>query len=98
MLLEEQSGNTKSPCFLCLWDSQVRSNHYKKKISLERECKNVINELLVEPSKVLLPPLHIKLGLMKQFVKALNKEGKCFQYIMSQFLQFSDAKLEKSNI
>ena len=26
-------------------------------------------------------PLHIKLELVKQFVKALNKEGKTFKYI-----------------
>jgi len=42
---------------------------------------NIINKSLVDPSKVLLPPLHIKLGLMKQFVKALDKEGECFMYI-----------------
>jgi hypothetical protein len=27
---------------------------------------------LIKPSKVLPPPLHIKLGLMKNFVKALD--------------------------
>ena len=32
---------------------------------------------------------------MKQFVKALNKEGQCFQYIMSQFPQLFDAKLKE---
>ena len=31
--------------------------------------------------------------LIKQFVKALNKEGQCFQYIMTQFPQLYDAKL-----
>ena len=87
MLLGQQSGNTKYPCFLCLWDSRDRGNHYTKKIcskrmSLERGCRNVINDPLVEPSKVL-PPLHIKLSLIKQFIEALYKEGQCFQYIMS---------------
>jgi len=37
--------------------------------------KNVIAEPLVDRSKIILPPLHIKLGLMKQFVKALDKDG-----------------------
>lgn len=40
--------------------------------------KNVINKPLVEPSKVLLSPFHIKFGLKKQFVKALNKEGRSY--------------------
>ena len=31
---------------------------------------------------------------MKQFVKLLNEEGQCFQYIMSQFPQLSDVKLK----
>ena len=30
---------------------------------------------------MILPTLHIKLDLMKQFVKALNKENACFKYI-----------------
>ena len=32
---------------------------------------------------------------MKQFVKALNKEGQCFQYIMFQSPQFCDVKLKE---
>ena len=36
--------------------------------------------------KILLPPLHIKLGLMKQFVKALDQESKAFKYINLIFL------------
>lgn len=50
---------------------------------------------LVDPKKVLLPPLHIKLGLMKQFVKALKGKGKCFEYLEKQFPEISDAKLKK---
>ena len=30
ILLGQQSGFTKHPCFLCLWDSRYRKNHYKK--------------------------------------------------------------------
>jgi len=37
---------------------------------------------LVGREKVILPPLHIKLGLMKQFVKPLHKENNCFKYIL----------------
>ena len=64
-------------------------------MSQKRGYRNVINDPLVEQSKVPLSPLHIKLGLMKQFVKALNKEGQCFQYIMSHFPQLSEAKLKE---
>jgi hypothetical protein len=36
--------------------------------------KNVVHASLVDRQKLLLPPLHIMLGIMKQFVKALGKE------------------------
>jgi len=32
---------------------------------------------------------------MKQFVKALNKDGKCFEYLEKQFPHISDAKLKE---
>ena len=30
-LLRQQSGFTKYPCFLCMWDSRDRAQHYTKK-------------------------------------------------------------------
>ena len=51
--------------------------------------------LLVEPdAKVLLQPLHIKLGLIKQFVKELNPEGVAFKHIQECFPKLSDAKIQ----
>lgn len=74
MILGQHSGYTNFPCFLCLWHSRDRDNYYKKKIwpkktLFEPGSKNIIANPLVDLNKVLLPPLHIKLGLMKQFVK-----------------------------
>ncbi|KAL7291721.1 hypothetical protein TKK_0014509 [Trichogramma kaykai] len=91
MLMGQQSVFTKYPCFKCLWDSRDRKNHYTdhkwpERNSLEIEDHNVINSPLVDPKKVLLPPLHIKLGIMKQFVKALNESDECYKYLESKFL------------
>lgn len=99
ILLGQQSGYTKYPCFICLWDSRDSKNHYKQKVWAKRKeitpgSKNVIREPLVDRNKILLPPLHIKLGLMKQFVKALDEEGECFQYLGRMFPQLSYAKLK----
>lgn len=44
--------------------------------------KSVVDEPLVDRNKVILPLLHFKLGLIKQFVKALNKEDSCSIYII----------------
>ncbi|GBM53191.1 hypothetical protein AVEN_14221-1 [Araneus ventricosus] len=80
MLLGQQAGYTKYPCFLCLWDSRARDLHWAKSSwslrgSLTPEENNVINTTLARPEKVLLPPPHTQLGLMKQFIKSLPKDG-----------------------
>ena len=56
--------------------------------------KNIINEPLVNRYRIILPPLHIKLGLMKQFVEALDKDGDCFNYIAKIFSGLSIEKLK----
>ena len=49
--------------------------------SLEPGIMNVENQPLVEPSKILLPSMHVKLGLMKSFVKSMNQEEAAFTYL-----------------
>ena len=50
--------------------------------------------LSVEPKKVLLPPLLIKLGFIKQFVKKLNPEDDTFRHIQELFSKLSEAKIK----
>lgn len=98
-LLGQQGGYTKYPCFICLWDSRARSEHWIRKDWPSRQSMvpgqlNVINEPLVPTDRIILPPLHIKLGLMKQFVKALNKGGDCYKYISKKFFNLSQEKIK----
>ena len=74
MLLEQQGGYTKYLCFLCLWDSRARKEQWQRKTWPKRGKfivvkKNIMKSPLVNLKKVLLPSVHIKLGLIKQFVK-----------------------------
>ncbi len=99
-LLGQQSGYTKYPCFLCMWDSRAKEKHYVQNEWPVREllepcrAKNVIHEPLVDRDKILFPPLHIKLGLIKQFAKALDKQGKCFEYLCLAFPSVTEEKLK----
>ena len=97
LLLGQQGGYTKFPCFLCLWDSRADKEHWTRKTWPSRDLvvgkHNVINDALVPVDKIVLPPLHIKLGLMKQFVRALNKEGPCFNFIVRKLGAVSIQKL-----
>ena len=56
--------------------------------------KNIINEPLVPRDRIILPPLQIKLVLIKQLVKALDKDGECFKYICRSFPGLSIEKLK----
>ena len=98
-LLGQQNGYTKYPCFLCMWDSRAKSEHWtRKEWPLRKEMiageRNIIHQPLVTTEKIILPPLHIKLGLMKQFVTALNTDGACFRYLCSAFPGMSMEKIK----
>ena len=54
---------------------------------------NVENQPLVDPSKILLPSMHLKLGLMKHSVKVMNQEEAAFTYLREKFPSLSEAKL-----
>ena len=89
-LLGQQGGHTKYPCFLCYWDSRANEEHWIRKEwpprnTIKPREKNIVNNPLVDRKNIILPPLHIKLGLIKQFVKALDCSGDLFGYICSTF-------------
>jgi len=100
ILLGQQSGFTKYPCFLCMWDNRATAQHYTKKDWPVREelvpcrAKNIINNPLVDRDTILFPLLHIKLGLIKQFTKTLDKDGRCFNYLCHAFPGLTIEKLK----
>ena len=99
LLLGQQSGYTKHPCFLCMWDSHNKANHWVKKDWEPRETlragdKNVINKPLAPKDRIILPTQHIKLGLIKQLAKALDKDAECFRDIFQSFPRLSLEKLK----
>jgi hypothetical protein len=100
LLMGLQSGYTKYCCFLCEWDSRARDKHYIIRNWPLRESftpgqKNVAHDSLVPKENIYLPPLHIKLGLIKQFVKAMDKTGDAFQFLKTKFPRLSEAKIKE---
>ena len=79
--------------------SRARDNYWVKKGWHPRDFRgageaNVINEPLVARKKIIISLLHIKLGLMKQFVKALLVTGDCFNCIGTAFPTLTIEKLK----
>ena len=100
MLLGMPSGYIKYCCFLCYLENRARSQHYMqkdwpKKSFYVSSTKNVCQTPIVDSSKIILPPLHIKLGLLKNFVKAMNKSGEGFKHLQNLFPTISSAKLNE---
>jgi hypothetical protein len=76
--------------FLCEWDSRAKTLHYLKRDWPQRKSlkvgeKNGQNPALAEWHKTLIPPLHIKFGLMKNLVKPMDRNGLVFKYLAEKF-------------
>ena len=82
-----------------MWDIRADDQHYIRqewplRQGLEPGLHNAKSPPLDEPNKILLPPLHIKLGLMKNFVKAMDRKGKGFAFLQQKFPRVSLEKLK----
>jgi hypothetical protein len=98
LLLGLKRCYTKCPCFLCEWDSRFRDKfwetvHWPEREQLQPGSKTVSNFVCRE--KILLPPLHVKLGMMTLFAKALDRNSPCFQYLCTRFSSLSPTKIRE---
>ena len=55
---------------------------------------SVAQKPLVDPQKIL-PPLHVKLGIVKNFVKAMDKNVEGFRFLERKFPKLNEAKIEE---
>lgn len=103
LLLGMQLGFIKFGCILCEWDSRDRAKHYTdfewpvRGNPILRQ-KNVVAPPLVERHRFILPALHIKLGLMKNFVRAMDREGEGFRHLKTVFNKISDEKIKAGTL
>ena len=78
LLLGLQGGYTKYPCFLCLWGSSAHDQHYVKYEwssiqALKSGSHNILFHHLVEPSKILLPPLSHQTWFHEEFSQGIGQ-------------------------
>ena len=99
ILLGLQTGFKKYCCFLCYQNSRARDKHYTVKVWsvrnwFEQGQRNVADVPLVDTKNVILPLLHIKLGIVKSFVKAIIRNG-TFGYLKSKLPKLRAAKIKE---
>ena len=96
-----QLGYTKYCCLLCdEWDSRAKSLYcvrrdWPQRKSLKVGERNAQHPALAEMHKILLPPLNTKLGLMNNFVKAMERTGWAFKYLAEKFPRLSKTKIKE---
>ena len=94
-----QAGYPKYCCFLCLWDSRDYKMHYRKHDWPKRTedklgAHSIHKPNLVEPRLIMMPSLHIKLGIFKQFIKTL-KDGPALEHLKIMFPNLTVSKIEQ---
>lgn len=92
-----QLGYTQYGCFLCQWRSRSKEQYSTLQWPERDESivgeKNVIRAPLINKDNILLPPLHIKLGLIKSFIKNVGEE-KAQDRLHVLFPKLSEAKIK----
>lgn len=93
-------GYPKYFCYLCNYDSRSKIDHYQytgwEKRNPENEKKlNLFNQPLIKNiDDILLPPLHIKLGIAKKLIEvAVAANDDVFDCLKSIFPKLSNAKI-----
>jgi len=95
-----QNGFTKFYCFLYEWNSLATHGLSSIEGWTQHEQFQPGQTKISETSswyiqrKLYLPPLHIKLGMMKNFVSAVGHNVKEFQYLQHKFPQVSESKIK----
>ena len=101
ILMGMQGGFAKHCCFLCLWNSLATKEHYIRRIWSVRKSYltgvvNIKNVPLVDTQNIFLPSFHVKLGIIKNFVKAMGKSNfNGFAFLYKKFSSIRQAKLQE---
>lgn len=104
LLAGMQTGYTKYMCIFCKWDSRAKCNQYEKRDWPKRDKQvvgqfNVVRSPLIPLDKIMLPDLHIKLGVVKNFIKRLVRVNEnALPYLKDNaFPKLSIEKIQEGN-
>lgn len=97
-------GYPKYFCFICNWDSRSKLDQYKSKHWIkrssesEKQLKLMNTPLIKNIDDILLPPLHIKLGITKKFIEvAVKNNDDFFVCLKTIFPKLSNDKIRNGN-
>ncbi|UYV64915.1 hypothetical protein LAZ67_3002413 [Cordylochernes scorpioides] len=76
-------------------DDSDRQEQQSDDTNFEAGHKNIVNLPLIDSENIYLPPLHIELGLMKNFVKAMDRNASGFTYLKQKCSSINVVKIEE---
>ena len=98
-----KGGGSKYPCYLCNFDSRDYARHFETdqwapwtEDDREPGRFSFVERALVPADRIVLPELHVRMGVFQQFVKKLfeNSAHPAYQYYVTKFRsKYSEAKL-----
>lgn len=103
LLTGVKGGYSKQQCFLCLWEGRLRHLHYtdhrwKPRVTYQLGIDSIDHMPLVPASKIILPPLHIKLGLVRNLVRAIKSNNDAFELLKAIFPRLTAAKVDNGEL
>lgn len=84
-------------CFKCDWDTREKVNHYTYKGWTGQNPDMLRGQPLVDVKDVLIPPLHVKLGIVQKFLALLMEKypNEAAFECVKEIVKLSDAKINK---
>lgn len=104
ILMGLTQGYAKHQCFLCLWEGRQDHLHYDKTHKWAPRNTFRIGQnnqekppLVTDQSKILLPPLHIKLGLVRNFTMKLKRDGRAYECLLKVMKKLGVSETKVAN-
>lgn len=95
ILMGVKAGYPNYGCFKCDWHARQKDHDHYSYDGWKGSNPDLVGEPLVPMENILMPPLHIKLGLVQKFIKqAIIDSDAVFNCLKTMFKGLSDAKIK----
>lgn len=104
LLIGLKKGYASHQCFMCLWKGRDDASNYcgfgcAPRLTYQIGKESIDHLPTVNPKNVILPPLHLKLGLVRNFTKAMERDSEGFKYLLKFFeKELSPAKIKNGTM
>lgn len=90
LLIGLKRGYPTNQCFICQWEGRDNASNYAglrcaPRLSYQIGKQSIDHLPIINPQNVILPPLHLKLGLVRNFTMAIDRNSDGFKSLKKVF-------------